>query len=158
MKQKIALFILSVIAINTTISQNLKFYDLKCDEITLDTLKTNILIFISTNSCHSCYVDINKYLDNSGLYKDNNLNISTISFLEQEELNNIDTRKIFYNASKYYFPNIKLRLFCDVKKYKFLCDKDIDEKLFPIIIIIQKDTKIIFEKYTNFFNYKLQRK
>ena len=158
MKQKIIPLILTIFTFSSIMSQNLKFYDLRYNEVTLDTNKINLLIFVSTNSCHNCYLEVEKYLESHNAYSNNRFNIVTISFLQKNNLEDISVRKVFYNTSKYYFPYIKMRIFSDEESYKSLCGKDIDEKTFPKIVLIDKNNVKIFEPYTDFIKNNLFNK
>ncbi|MBQ4420796.1 MAG: redoxin domain-containing protein [Bacteroidales bacterium] len=155
MKQKIIPLILTILTVSSIMSQNLNFYDLRYDKVSLDTNKPHLLIFVSTNSCHNCYLEVEKYLESHNAYSHNRLNIVTVSFLQKNDLENIAVRKVFYNASKYYFPHIKMRLFSDEESYKILFGKVIDEKTFPKIVLIDKNNVKIFEPYTEFINNTL---
>ncbi|MBQ6753950.1 MAG: redoxin domain-containing protein [Bacteroidales bacterium] len=155
MKQKIIPLILTIFTISAIMSQNIKFYDLRYNEVTLDTNKINLLIFVSTNSCHNCYLEVEKYLESNNAYSNNRFNIVTVSFLQKNDLEDISVRKVFYNTSKYYFPFIKMRIFSDEESYKSLCGKVIDEKTFPKIVLIDNKRVTIFEPYTDFINNKL---
>lgn len=149
---KILISILFALISITSIGQNM-FINLKKDTITLDTTKTNIIVCLSTNSCHDCYLTLEKFFYYSDAYNNKDLNISTLSFIDSSFLDNISTRKVFYNNSKYYFPTVKQRLFTAKKEGKcILFNKELDERLFPIVCVWKGESRKFFT-YKDFITY-----
>lgn len=135
-----------------SIGQN-TYFDLKKDTVKLDTAKTNIIVCFSTNSCHDCYITLEKFFYYSDAYTNKDLNISTLSFIDSSSLNNISMRKVFYNNSKYYFPAVKQRLFTAKKEEKcILFNTELDERLFPVVCVWKGESRNFFT-YEDFITY-----
>ncbi len=107
---KILLNIFFILFYSLAFGQNI-FVDLRKNVIELDTAKTNIIICISTNSCHDCYQEFNDFLSSVGLYVEKDINIVILSFWDSISLGDISNRKLFYNTSKFNFPYVKQKLF-----------------------------------------------
>ncbi len=149
---KFLINILFIVVSFISISQNI-YFDLKKDSVVLDTTKTNIIVCFSTNSCHDCYITLEKFFYYSDAYANKDINISTLTFMDNSSLNNISMRKVFYNNSKYYFPAIKQRLFTIKQEGRcILFNKELDDRLFPIVCVWKGDNKRFFT-YKDFIMY-----
>ena len=139
----------------------LGFVDIRNNEQYLDSNKTNLIITISTSSCHNCYLELNKFLSSMGMINSDTINIITLSFLPPNSLKDISERKIYYNQSKQYFPNVKNRYFYDSsrnKDGKFL-NTPLNYWKFPYIFVIDsKGNTVVYDDYQNFIKYCLTLK
>lgn len=148
MKSRLVFILLTMVACVSISAQEI-FYNLRKTETVLDSNKTNIIICLSLNSCHDCYMQTNAFLLQSRLLGQRDVDIVTVCFVNREEFQDISYRKQLYNKSKYYFPDIDDRLFCIDDDGNFFNER-IDVRFFPFIFVIEGGNKKVYRDYRDF--------
>lgn len=124
------------------------FVDLSNSKVSIEASKTNIIIVLSTQSCHNCYLQVQEQLSKNSLYSDTNKVIGVVVIDDEDNIKSAPIRKSYYNLAKEYFPELKKIYFSGSvkRKYANLFGKKINVRGVPIIILIQ-DNRAYFYQY-----------
>lgn len=116
-------------------------YNLSGDKVKIDYKQPTFVIAYSTASCHSCYDDINRFLEESDLYKD--FNIIVFTNIEEKRNKDFQYKRQLYDKIKQHFPTCNNIYFnTNTKRQKpVFFSKSMSNYLLPNIFII-KDKKL----------------
>lgn len=131
------------------------FVDFKGSEVFLQKGKPQIMVCLSTASCHQCYIELHDFLKKQNVFERQDLNFVVLCFLDEKQIKDIVVRKNLYEMARNYFPETEQVYFAamrSMKKIKFRKYK-LDARKFPCVFILGKDEKTkFFEDYREFIS------
>ena len=129
--------------------------DFKGNEVFLQKDKSQIMVCLSTASCHQCYIELHDFLKKQNVFERQDLNFVVLCFLDERQIKDIVVRKNLYEVARNYFPETEQVYFAamrSMKKIKFRKYK-LDARKFPCVFILGKDGKTkFFEDYREFIS------
>ena len=129
--------------------------DFKGNEVFLQKDKSQIMVCLSTASCHQCYIELHDFLKKQNVFEKQDLNFVVLCFLDEKQIKDIVVRKNLYEVARNYFPETEQVYFVamrSIKKIKFRKRK-LDARKFPCVFILDKDGKMkFFEDYREFIS------
>ena len=131
------------------------FVDFKGSEVFLQKDNSQIMVCLSTASCHQCYIELHDFLKKQNVFERQDLNFVVLCFLDEKQIKDIVVRKNLYEVARNYFPETEQVYFVamrSMKKIKFRKYK-LDARKFPCVFILGKDGKTkFFEDYRKFIS------
>lgn len=131
------------------------FVDFKGSEVFLQKGKSQIMVCLSSASCHQCYIELHDFLKKQNVFERQDLNFVVLCFLDEKQIKDIVVRKNLYEVARNYFPETEQVYFTairSIKKIKFRKYK-LDARKFPCVFILDKNGRMkFFEDYREFIS------